>query len=159
MVEKALPGSLPLSRGVYFNTPGVASVRWDPVAATVHVEWEGWADSTQFPILLEAGLRALTEHRGSRWLADCRRRRVIKPVDQIWSDQVFIPRLVAAGLKRFAVVLPTSGLAGTNLKASWEPWRQAGLDVGYFATVEEARKWLTEPRTRTPNDEEASSVS
>ena len=143
---------------VYFNTPGVASVTWDPLAAAVHVEWEGWADSTQYPILLEAGLRALTEHRGSRWLADCRRRRVLKPSDQSWGDGVFIPRLVAAGLKRFACVWPTSGLARTNLRATWDPFQKAGLDVGYFATVNEARTWLTGRLPSTPSDEAAKRI-
>lgn len=38
------------------------------------MEWEGWADSAEFAALLDAEVRALTEHHGSRLLADYRRR-------------------------------------------------------------------------------------
>jgi hypothetical protein len=137
-----MAASNPLDRDVYFNTPGVASVKWDQGASAVHVEWEGWADSTEFTTLLNAGVQALTDHHGSRWLADCRRQRVLKPADQEWGDKVWLPRAVAAGLKRFAVVLPTSGLAAMNLKDHENTLRKTGLDVGYFATVEDARQWL-----------------
>jgi hypothetical protein len=137
-----MAASNPLDRDVYFNTPGVASVKWDQGASAVLVEWEGWADSTEFTTLLNAGVQALTDHHGSRWLADCRRQRVLKPADQEWGDKVWLPRAVAAGLKRFAIVLPNSGLAAMNLKDRENTLRQTGLDVGYFAAVEEARVWL-----------------
>jgi hypothetical protein len=127
---------------VYFNTPGVASVKWDRAARTVLVEWEGWADTKEFTTLLTAGVQALTDHHGSRWLADCRRQRVLKPSDQEWGDTVWLPQALAAGLKRFAVVLPSSILATMNLKDKEGIMRTQGLDVEYFATVEEAREWL-----------------
>ena len=49
---------------------------------------------------------------------------------------------VRAGLRRFAVVLPTSGLAAANLTDREEAFRSSGLEVAYFATVEEATGWL-----------------
>src|SRR5260370_2590726 len=54
---------------LYFNAPGTASVRWDGARATVLVEWEGWANSTEFAALLDAGVRALKDPGGSRFLA------------------------------------------------------------------------------------------
>jgi hypothetical protein len=126
----------------YFHAPGVASVRWDEEGSTVLVEWEGWADSDEFKTLLEAGLRALSAHSGSRWLADCRRQRTLKLADQEWGDRVWLPRAVAAGLKRFAVVLPTSSVATFNLEDRAGLFRENRLEVAYFATVKEARRWL-----------------
>jgi hypothetical protein len=127
---------------VYFNAPGIASVRWDGAAATVLVEWEGWANSTEFAAMLEAGVLALKDHRGSRWLADCRRQKVLSPADQDRADREWLPRALAAGLKRFAVVLPESGLAGMNIKDRLKGVPNTKLEVGYFATVEQAREWL-----------------
>ena len=106
------------------------------------VEWEGWADSAEFRTLLEAGVRALVEHRGSRWLADCRRQKALKPADQDWGDKVWLPLVVASGLKRFAIVLPESQLATINLQDRENTMRGMGLQVEYFHTVEEARSWL-----------------
>ena len=48
-----------------------------------------------------------------------------------------------AGLKRFAVVLPTARLAAVNLEDRLG--RASALEVCYFATVNEARTWLAEP--------------
>jgi len=133
----------PADADVYFNTPGVASVRWDQDAKLVLVEWEGWADSTEFKELLDAEIRALQQHRGSRVLADCRQQKVINPADQERANREWLPRALVAGLKRFAVVLPKSGLAEMNIRDALGKVPDTELQVAYFATVEEARAWLT----------------
>ena len=78
---------MPADRDVYFNAPGVASVSWDPTDRLVLVEWEGWADSAEFAALLDAEVRALSEHRTSRLMADCRRKKVLRPEDQERADR------------------------------------------------------------------------
>ena|SRR5438445_6510302 len=133
----------PDERDVYFAAPGIASVKWDASGKLVLVEWEGWADSAEFAALLDAEIRALTEHRGSRLLADCRRQRVLRPEDQAKADAEWLPRAVTAGLKRFAIVLPTSVLAAMNLKGSLGKVASTAFDVAYFEGVDEARAWLT----------------
>jgi len=127
---------------VYFDNPGVASVRWDEDAQLVLVEWQGWANSSEFADLLEAEIHALSEHKGSRILADCRRQKVVNPADQDRANEQWLPRALAAGLKRFAVVLPSSGLAAANLKERLGRVRAGTLEVAYFPTPEEARAWL-----------------
>lgn len=148
-MDEAIPTLLSLRTAVpapdgdvYFDRRGVAKVTWDPEHAMVLVEWEGWADETEFAALLESGVRALIDHGGSRWLADCRRERVLSTAASARADAEWLPRAAGPGLKRFAVVLPESGLAATNLKAR-EATLSTRLEVGYFATVEEAREWLS----------------
>jgi hypothetical protein len=130
------------ANNVYFKAPGVASVRWEDDGQLVLVEWEGWANSTEFAALLDAEIHALRKHHGSRLLADCRRQKVLNPADQDRANLVWLPLALAAGLKRFAVVLPASVLAEVNLKDSLGKAPAGALDVAYFATVEEAREWL-----------------
>lgn len=132
----------PACGDVYFNVPGTASVRWDGPGATVVVEWEGWANSTEFAAMLDAGVRALKDDGGSRWLADCRLQKVLIPADQERAGREWLPRALAAGLKRFAVIMPTSGLARMNLKDSLDAVPSTRLEVGYFDTVDQAREWL-----------------
>ena len=134
---------MPADRDVYFNAPGVASVSWDPTARLVLVEWEGWADSAEFAALLDAEVRALSEHRTSRLMADCRRQKVLRPEDQERADREWLPRALAAGLKRFAIVLPTSLLAAMNVQDRLGKVPSATLDIAYFEGVDEARAWLT----------------
>jgi hypothetical protein len=126
---------------VYFAVPGVATVRWEPDGELVVVEWEGWSDSEEFAALLAAEIRALTKHRGSRLLADCRRQKVLSPADQD-KDREWLPQASAAGLKRFAIVLPTSGLATMNLKDRLGTVPTTTMEIAYFDGADEARAWL-----------------
>jgi hypothetical protein len=107
---------MPPDSDVYFQVPGVASVRWDAPFLLVRVEWEGWANSAEFVALLDEEVRALSEHHGSRLLADCRRQRVLSPIDQDRADRDWLPQALAAGLKRLAIVVPISVLAAMNLE-------------------------------------------
>jgi hypothetical protein len=133
---------IPPADGVYFNAPGVASVRWDEAAKLVLVEWEGWADSSEFAALLDAEIQALEQHRCSRLLADCRRQKVLRPMDQERANNEWLPRALKVGLKRFAIVLPASVVAEMNIRDSLDKAARPGLEVGYFATVDEAREWV-----------------
>jgi hypothetical protein len=132
----------PTAHDVFFDVPGVASVRWKEDRQLVLVEWQGWANATEFSALLEAEIAALRKHRGTRILADCRRQKVLRPADQERANKEWLPRALAAGLKCFAVVVPSSALAELNLKASLDKVPAEALKVAYFATPEEAWDWL-----------------
>src|SRR4029077_6746514 len=106
--------------------------------------WEGWADSDEFRAILDAGVQAMSENRGSRWLADCRLQRVLKAADQEAGNRRWLPLALAAGLKRFAVVLPASGLAKANIQDHLRAAASKQLDMAYFATLEEAQHWLVQ---------------
>jgi hypothetical protein len=130
----------PAQDDVYFKMSGVATVRWDATIATVVTEWEGWASPDEFSALLEAEVRAMRDHHCSRQLLDGRRQKGLRQTDQEKAAQDWLPRALASGLKKFAVVPPISGLAAANLKDRLGK-APAGV-VRYFATVEEARSWL-----------------
>jgi hypothetical protein len=138
-------GEVKVSRGyaVYFSRYGVAVVTWDPTLQAVYTEAQGWADPGEMGALLEAGLQALTEHAGSRWLADGRNMKLIKQTDQDFIVQEFFPRAVAAGLKRFALVIPLNELAMTTVDQLVRRLPAAKVEVACFPTVAEARSWLT----------------
>ena len=132
----------PAEHDVYFDLPGVAAVSWDEDGQLVYVEWRGWANPSEFSDLLDAEIVALRKHHGTRMLADCRRQKGLSAADQDRANEVWLPRALAAGLKRFAVVVPSSGLAQANLKDRLGKVRTGALEVAYFSTPEEARDWL-----------------
>ena len=125
---------------VYYSVPGVATVRWDEATATVCVEWDGWANSAEFSALLDAEVKALLDHRGSRLLADCRNQRVLNPADQERANREWVPAAIEAGLQRFAVVLPVSDMAAGHLRERLG--KVTEMQIAYFASVDEAREWL-----------------
>lgn len=142
--------------GVYFAAPGVVVVKWDPTSKSVCIEWQGWANPTEFAAANEAGLRALTEHHTSRWLADLRNLKAIQQSDQDWITMDWFPRLLAAGLTRMALVNAKSGLAMMNIRdiLARVPITTT-LEVEYFATVDEAREWLAGSAIGSSRSQEA----
>ena len=126
----------------YFTVPGVASVRWVEAQQLVLVQWEGWANSTEFREILDAEFRALKEHGGSGLLADCRLQRVLNPDEQVRANREWVPRVVEAGLKRFAVVLPLSDMAAGHIQERLSEIPGSAFEVAYFTTVEDATSWL-----------------
>ena len=49
---------------------------------------------------------------------------------------------MAVGLKRFAVVLPISGLAASNLQERLGKVPKGRVEVKFFTSIEEAKLWL-----------------
>ena len=70
---------------------------------------------------------------------------MIQQPDQDWANQVWFPRVLSAGLKRMALVIPASGLAKMNVDDILSRLPGTELDVAYFATLAEARDWLQTP--------------
>ncbi|HKC20033.1 MAG TPA: STAS/SEC14 domain-containing protein [Candidatus Dormibacteraeota bacterium] len=128
------------SDDVYFSVPGVATVRWDHSTSTVIVVWDGWANTSEFKSLLDAEVKALLDNGGTRLLADCRRQRVLNLADQDRANKEWLPDVVAAGLERFAIVLPESEIAAGHLRERLGT--VTDMEVAYFGTVEEAWDWL-----------------
>ncbi len=128
--------------GTYYSVPGAVSVRWDAENETVVVEWEGWTNSLEFNRLLDAEVKALSEHRALRLLADCRRQRTLNLADQERANREWIPRAIVAGLKRFAIVLPMSDVAAGHIRRRLADIPGNAFEVEYFDSVEEARRWL-----------------
>ena len=137
MVNGALEGD------VFYDRPGVAVVTWDQESHAVYIDWRSWADPDEFELLLEAGIRALAEHHGSRCLADCRNMKAINPADQELIDRNWFPRAHAAGLRRMALVVPYTGLTRIHIEDMLGQLPGSELQVAYFGTVEDATAWLT----------------
>lgn len=139
-----------VSRGyaVYFNRPGVAVVTWDPTLKAVYVDVQGWGDLIELAALLEAGLQALTEHRGSRLLAEDRNVKRVTKSDQDWIVEEFFPRALSAGLSRVAFVI-TNKRALESVDQLVGRMPAAKVEVAHFATVDEARSWLKESPAKT----------
>jgi SpoIIAA-like len=149
VADATVEGDISRSDGTYFNLPGVARVTWDPTCKATHVEWQGWANPAEFRAANLAITRALKEHRGSRALGDLRDMKAIQQSDQDWAQKEWLPEMLAMGLRQMALVIAKSGLAMMNVEAILSRVPGTQLDIGYFATIAEARAWLVRPTTVT----------
>jgi len=120
---------------VYFDRPGVALVTWNRDLRAACLESQGWANTRESQAALDAVIRALRAHRGSRCLVD-NRKKAIRAADQAWIAENWLPRAVGAGLRLTAIVEPENGPATVTIKE---------VEVRYFSTVVRAAEWLTDP--------------
>lgn len=118
------------------------TVGYDVDVPCVFMTWKGYATT---PLFREANARVLAclaERRATRLLGDVADFVLIAAADQDWLTTEWIPRAVAAGLRRAAIVQPTSyfnRVAVENVGRRTDPER---LSVGFFDTAEAARAWL-----------------
>jgi hypothetical protein len=127
---------------VYCDEPYV-SIRWDSAGGWVIAEWKSWANSIEFRAACEQALLAVKDNHASRWLMDGRELRVIVEADQRWLAEDWGPRLVRAGVRHSALVLPRSGLASLTVENVGEAHHLDAEQRQAFATLEEAKKWLS----------------
>ena len=120
------------------------SVAYDREVECVVMVWKGYATSPLFRETNERVLACLKENGATRLLGDVADFVLIGAEDQAWLNDDWIPRAIAAGLRRVALVQPTyyfNRVAVENVGRRTDPQR---LALGYFGDVEGARAWLRE---------------
>ena len=125
-----------------FVIPGVVTVGWDAVSRAVLVTWKGRGTADDFRRLLAEELAALRARSAKNLLADLRRQPPLEPELQDYADSQWLPRAVAAGLRRFAVVVPDHRDAAVNVEDRLGRIDRQRLEVGFFHGVDAAREWL-----------------
>jgi hypothetical protein len=130
---------------LYLDEPWV-SIRWDGVRHYVHTEWKAFATSSEFRAALMRALDAIREKRSVAYLSDTRKVKVIVHTDQAWANEVWIPLLVKAGVKRFALVTAASGLGKMNVEDVIHLVDNRGVLMRGFGSLVDARQWLAQTK-------------
>jgi hypothetical protein len=71
---------------------------------------------------------------------------VIVHTDQAWANEVWIPLLVKAGVKRFALVTAASGLGKMNVEDVIHLVDNRGVLMRGFGSLVDARQWLAQTK-------------
>jgi hypothetical protein len=95
-----------------------------------------------FERLLSTGAELMETHGAVKWLSDDRNNVVVSPEDLKWSDTTWAPRVLKAGFKYWAIVVPSQAVAELQMKALRAKRKEPGVQVEMFETVEEAMAWL-----------------
>ncbi len=95
-----------------------------------------------FQKLLTAGAELLEKHGAQKFLSDDRTATVVAPEDIEWADENWYPRVIKAGLKHWAMVLPSTAVGTLQLNKIIRDRRKQGLDVETFEDVDTAMAWL-----------------
>jgi hypothetical protein len=120
------------------------SLRYYPASKIIHHEIRRFVHGQEFRDILEKGLKVFTERMARKWLSDDRGNGPLKPADADWAINDWAPRVMRAGWKFWAVVMPETVLGQMNMKRWIETYAAQGVTAQAFSDPHEAKKWLEE---------------
>lgn len=118
------------------------SLWYYPDTGVVHHRIKGYLPQGGFRKLLDASAELLEKYRASKYVSDDRDNVVVDPDDIRWADDHWYPRVAKAGLRHWALVLPSTMVGTLQAKSILETRRRQGLDVEGFGRLEDAMAWL-----------------
>jgi hypothetical protein len=120
------------------------ALRYHVRSKIVHHELRSFVHGEQFRNVLEKGLELFIKHRACRWLSDDRGNGPLKPADAEWALGDWAPRVMAAGWKYWAVVLPEKVLGQMNMKRWIKTYADLGIVARAFVDPDAALVWLSQ---------------
>ncbi|HTQ08281.1 MAG TPA: hypothetical protein VMI54_30715 [Polyangiaceae bacterium] len=126
---------------IIVETP-TTGLYYDVRNRVVHHEIRSFVHGQPFRDLLERGLTLLATRGASKWLSDDRGNGPVTPADAEWALNDWAPRVIAAGWKYWAVILPKKVLGQMNMRRWMEAYAKRGVTVQAFDDPREARAWL-----------------
>lgn len=126
---------------VHVDTPYL-TIRWNKELKCVVMRWKAFVSGEDFRAGLDSGLELVRHKHSTKWLADLRCLGIVSSEDQEWSNQDWLPRALAAGVKYMAVVMPYNVGSRWSVDKSMQDAEDTPLVVRYFDNIERARRWL-----------------
>ncbi len=121
-----------------------ATVWCYPRERIIHHEFHLYCYSTAFQEVMMAGLTAFEAHSCTKWLSDDRHFAAMLPEDKEWAAESWRPRVLAAGWKYWAMILPQKMTGRMNLQRVVEEYEALGVTASYHEDPDAAMQWLVE---------------
>lgn len=116
----------------------------DAANKIVHHQFKQWIKGEAFRELLDTGYQQLVANGCTKWLSDDRANSVLPQEDEEWAKHDWFPRVIKAGWKHWAIVLPEKAVGQMNMERFRREYKELGINTNAFKDPEEARKWLLE---------------
>ncbi len=119
-----------------------ATLWYHPESKIVHHKFHKFIYGENFRSVLNRGLEIFEQHGAQKWLSDDRLNSALPKEDGIWALTDWNVRVIAAGWKYWAIVLPDKILGQTNMNQFMKEYIDKGLVVQVFEDADEALEWL-----------------
>jgi hypothetical protein len=113
-----------------------------PQKKIVHHEFHKFTYGKTFQDALSEGAAILEKNRAQKWLSDDRKNTVIGKDDTKWTAAVWRPRVIKAGWRYWALVLPEKVVGQMVMKRIIKEYADTGVTVEIFSDPDKAMKWL-----------------
>ena len=108
----------------------------------VHHQFHKFTYGNPFQDGLSEGAAILEKNGAKKWLSDDRQNPVMKQEDMKWTSTVWRPRVIKAGWKYWAIILPEQIAGKMAMKKIVEEYADLGVMVRIFSDSDEALNWL-----------------
>ena len=119
-----------------------ASLWYHPEKQIVHHQFHKFIYGREFQDVLLAGMELLQKNKARKWLSDDRAMPVLRPEDMEWAQTMWLPQMVQAGWKYWAIVQPENVIGQMNMERIVKEYLAAGIAAKYFSDPDEAMTWL-----------------
>lgn len=92
--------------------------------------------------VLMRGLELFEQYGCEKWLSDDREASTMNAGDKVWADFNWEPRIIAAGWKYWAIVLPEKTSGQLDSRELIRQYSERGVTARVFVDVDEAYAWL-----------------
>lgn len=113
-----------------------------PSKRLIHHEFHKFCSGDDFRNVMNKGAEAFETHKCTKWLSDDRKVGLIPPEDVEWGRCDWTPRVIKAGWKYFAMVLPEKVIGQMYHTSIVEEFSKMGIEAQIFRTPEEGMDWL-----------------
>jgi len=113
-----------------------------PGLKIVHHQMVGAPTSDEFRDLLDKGACTLERKGAIKWLSDDRGNTLLRPQDEEWADTEWLPRVLRAGLKFWAIVMPVAAIGKLNMQRLANQNARRGIVSRVESMPHPAFEWL-----------------
>lgn len=107
-----------------------------------------------FRELLTVGAECMEKYRGGKWLSDDRKNGPISPEDSTWGETIWGTRVIRAGFKLWAIVVPAHAVGNLQMHRLANAYRKRGVSVVIYDQIEPASAWLRSTDTQQGTTED-----
>jgi hypothetical protein len=113
-----------------------------PTKRLMQHQWHKFCYGEDFRNVMTQAAEAFEKYNCIKWLSDDRNFGAIHPDDEAWGKAYWFPRVLTAGWKYHAMVLPVSIIGHMSLTAMVDFFAEQGVQAKVFSDPDEAMKWL-----------------
>jgi hypothetical protein len=124
------------------STEKVYDIYYDQATGIVVMNWNGYATSEQFREGTETMLALLLANNAGKVLGNIKEMVIIGREDQLWLENIFLPRAIKFGFKAAAFVKPDHYFNKVAVEEFTHKVDPEKLAINFFDTAAEAKEWL-----------------
>ena len=119
-----------------------ATLWFHPEKKIIHHHFKKFIFGKELQNVLDEGYRQLKKNGAQKWLSDDRLNGALSSADETWAKTDWFPRVLQAGWKYWAIVMPEKVIGQLNMKRFMEDYAKLGITAKPFSDPDEALKWL-----------------